>query len=205
MQTLRPTDWVKGTFMSAAHDYGYDRGPNTIADLDALPDEGKGYELVHGWLIPLSPSVVHDEAVEDLRALLAPAVPGGFVLRGPYDVQMPDGSIYKPDLAVIDVEAIGEARREDRRAIIGLDVLLAVEVQRPESGSRNTVHFTKVRDYALAGVQHYWIVDLADVPALTAYRLEGREYKQVLHVTGDEAATLDDPLSVSFTPAQVTG
>lgn len=189
--------------MSAAHDYGYDRGPNTIADLDALPDEGRGYELVHGWLIPLSPSVVHDEAVEDLRELLAPAVPDGFVLRAPYDVQMPDGSIYKPDLAVIDADALREARREDRRAIIGLDVLLAIEVQRPESGSRNTVHLTKVRDYALAGVEHYWIVDLKDVPALTAYRLDGREFEQVLHVTGDEIAKLTEPLNISFSPARV--
>ncbi|MEV5569150.1 Uma2 family endonuclease [Spirillospora sp. NPDC052269] len=191
--------------MSAAHDYGYDRGPNTIADLDRLPDEGKGYELIHGWLIPLSPSVVHDEAVEDLRAILAPVVPDGFVLRSPYDVQMPDGSIYKPDLAVVDVEAVKEARQEDRRAIIGLDVLLAIEVQHPESGSRNTVHFTKVRDYALAGVEHYWIINLKDVPALTAYRLAGREYKQVLHIKGDEIAKLDEPMSVSFSPARVAG
>ena len=41
--------------MSTAADL-YGRGPYTIEDLDALPEEGKRFELVHGWLIPMSPS-----------------------------------------------------------------------------------------------------------------------------------------------------
>ncbi|MBW8484669.1 Uma2 family endonuclease [Actinomadura parmotrematis] len=190
--------------MRPAREYGPDRGPNTVADLDALPDEGKQYELAHGWLIQMSPSVQHDETVEDLREILAPAVPAGFSLRSPYDVRMPDGSIYKPDLAVIDTEAIRTARREDRRAVSGDDLLLAVEVQRPGSGSRNTVHITKVNDYARAGIPHYWILDLDDVPVLSVYALrEGRVYERIHRATGDEVAELTEPLAVRFSPASV--
>jgi Putative restriction endonuclease len=59
--------------MSTAPDL-YGRGPYTVEDLDALPEEGKRFELVHGWLIPMSPSVRHDESAEMLKEIIADAV-----------------------------------------------------------------------------------------------------------------------------------
>ncbi|GAA3981509.1 Uma2 family endonuclease [Actinomadura viridis] len=192
--------------MSVAYDYSSDRGPNTITDLDALPEEGKGYELVHGWLIPLSPSVVHDEAAEQLREILQPCVPEAYLVRGPWDVRMPDDSIYKPDVAVLDRAAHRAARQEDRRALTGRDVLLAAEIQRPGSGSWNVVHRTKVRDYALAGIAHYWIVDLTEVPVLTVYSLgSDSKYTRTHRVAGDDVAELEEPFPVKFAPSSLTG
>lgn len=57
--------------MGVAHEHGF--GPYTVYDLDALPDEGKGYELADGWLIPLSPSPRHDMAADILRDRLRDA------------------------------------------------------------------------------------------------------------------------------------
>jgi hypothetical protein len=44
----------------AVHDYG----PYTLYDLDALPEDGKGYELADGWLTELSPRPWHDHAAD---------------------------------------------------------------------------------------------------------------------------------------------
>ena len=45
--------------MGVAYDYG--DGPYTVEDLHALPDGGKSFELVDGWLIELTPSTRRDE------------------------------------------------------------------------------------------------------------------------------------------------
>ncbi|WP_067488825.1 Uma2 family endonuclease [Actinomadura hibisca] len=192
--------------MSVASDYSSDRGPNSIEDLDALPDEGKGYELVHGWLIPMSPSMRHDHVAERLKDLLQPHVPEGYLVRGPWDVQMPDGSIYKPDVAVLDAAAYHAGLAEDRRALLGSDVLLAAEVQRPGSGSWKVVHGSKVRDYAVAGIPHYWIIDLDEAPALTVYQ-SGRslEYSAPRRFVGDEIAELSEPFPIALSPAHIVG
>ena len=50
---------------SGAYHYGY--GPYTAEHLFALPDEGKSFELVDGWLIELSPSSRHDFVANQLR------------------------------------------------------------------------------------------------------------------------------------------
>jgi hypothetical protein len=50
--------------MSVAHEYAF--GPYTAQDLLALPDEGKRFELVDGWLIELSPSPRHNQVARSL-------------------------------------------------------------------------------------------------------------------------------------------
>ncbi|MBW8484668.1 Uma2 family endonuclease [Actinomadura parmotrematis] len=184
--------------MGPAREYGPDRGPNTVADLDALPDEGKRYELVHGWLIEMSPSALHDYMAEALKDLLRPLTPPGHLLKGPWDVQMPEGSIYSPDVVLLDAEAYRNAAIEDRRAVTGDDVLFVAEVQRPRSGSWKTVHNTKVRDYALAGIPHYWIIDLKETPRLSVYRLgDDRTYRLVAQTEGAEALNVTEPFALS--------
>jgi Uma2 family endonuclease len=192
--------------MSVMSDYSPDRGPYTIEDLDAMPEEGKRHELIHGWLIEMAASVVHDLVAERVKAILASSVPQGFVVYGPWDVLMPDDSIYKPDVAVLDESALLDAADDDRRAVTGHDVLLAVEVQRPRSGSWKTVHNVKVRDYALAGVPYYWIIDLEDGPELTVHALgPDGTYARTHHVTGGTVVELEKPFPVKFAPAQLLG
>jgi Uma2 family endonuclease len=192
--------------MSVMSDYSPDRGPYTIEDLDAMPEEGKRHELIHGWLIEMSPSMIHDEVAEQLRELLARSVPEGYVVRAPWDVRMPDDSIYKPDVAVLDKTAHRAGLKADRRALTGDDVLLAVEVQRPRSGSWKTVHNVKVRDYALAGIPHYWIIDLEDGPKITVYALgPDGTYARTHQVSDRTVLELEIPFPVKFAPAQLLG
>ncbi len=49
----------------AVHEYG----PYTLYDLDALPEDGKRYELADGWLTELSPIPWHDHGAERLNAV----------------------------------------------------------------------------------------------------------------------------------------
>jgi len=53
----------------AVHEYG----PYTLYDLDALPEDGKRYELADGWLTELSPGPWHDHAAERLKDILKDA------------------------------------------------------------------------------------------------------------------------------------
>jgi Uma2 family endonuclease len=192
--------------MSVMSDYSPDRGPYTIEDLDNLPEEGKRHELIHGWLIEMAASIMHDEVAERLKELLARCVPPQYVVRGPWDVRMPDDSIYKPDVAVLDKAALRAAFEEDRRALTGEHVLLAAEIQRPRSGSWKTVHHVKVRDYARAGIPHYWIIDLEDGPELTVHALgPDGTYVRTHNVSGDTAVELEDPFPVKFAPAYLMG
>jgi hypothetical protein len=84
----------------AVHEYG----PYTLYDLDALPEDGKRYELADGWLTELSPSPWHDHAADRLKDVLRDAAKRAgadvYVAGGPNDVSTPAG-IRKPDVFVV--------------------------------------------------------------------------------------------------------
>ena len=74
----------------AVHDYG----PYTLYDLDALPEDGKRYELADGWLTELSPSPWHDHAADRLKDILKDAgrLAGApvYIAGGPNDIATPE-------------------------------------------------------------------------------------------------------------------
>ncbi|MBF5001272.1 Uma2 family endonuclease [Nocardia sp. BSTN01] len=81
---------------------------------------------------------------------------------------------------------------------IGDDVSITVEILSP--GTRRTDRVAKFAEYAEAGIEHYWLVDLDATPTLTAYRLDSGRYELVaedqsevrIDVTGT-LVTLDLP------------
>jgi Uma2 family endonuclease len=192
--------------MSTALDL-YGRGPYTIEDLDALPEEGKRVELVHGWLIPMSPSVRHDEYAELLKEILADAVRSSgadLAVRGPWDMLMPDRNIYVPDVAVLRRSALRAGLREDARAVNAADVVLAVEIVRPGSGSEKTARQVKRIDYAAAGIGSYWIVDLQPQPSVTVLEAgDGGGYREAAWVVAGSVLRAERPVLVSFDPGQL--
>jgi Uma2 family endonuclease len=193
--------------MSAAVDL-YGRGPYTIEDLDALPEEGKRVELVHGWLIPRSPRVRHDESAELLKEILADRVRtsgADLAVRGPWDMLMPDRNIYVPDIAVVRRSALRAGLRDDARAVSAADVVLAVEIVRPGSGSEKTVRQVKRIDYAAAGIASYWIVDLQPQPAVTVLESggDGGGYREAAWVVAGGLLRAERPVPVSFDPGQL--
>ncbi|KXP00522.1 Uncharacterized protein conserved in cyanobacteria (plasmid) [Tsukamurella tyrosinosolvens] len=117
---------------------------------------------------------------EDLPRRLAPLAEVDVVLtREPLTVRIPD--IVVADSAVVDANP---AR------LTGQDVRLAVEVL--SAGTRRVDRVMKFAEYAEAGIQHYWIVDLDPPTSLRAFTLVDGAYEadgefsgvQVLQVAG---------------------
>jgi Uma2 family endonuclease len=139
----------------------------TIAEYAALGEIDPGYtELIEGRLVwSPSPGPQHQVALLELAIQLRSQLPPDLVVISAVDIDLglvaPDepGFSRRPDLVVVTPKAV------DRVGIEGgmlhaSEVHLVVELV--SSGSRRTDHIDKRRDYADAGIAHYWIVDIAE-------------------------------------------
>src|SRR5215475_9703057 len=85
--------------VSVGYDYGY--GPHTVEDLHGLPDNGRSYELVDGWLIELTPDTRHDFLARRLSRILersAEAAKARVYVQALMDISTSAGA-RKPDVA----------------------------------------------------------------------------------------------------------
>ena len=161
----------------------------TIEDLEALPDDGRRYELIGGAIVMTpAPEPVHQRVSRKLAALIEAALPPGYELfAAPIDYDLPGGQRVEPDLIVVPDAGVGPKR-------LAGPALLVVEIVSP--GSRLNDRVTKRAAYAEAGVPAYWIVDPSS-GQLLALRLVGGDYEPYADTTGPVA--LDWPVTVSFT------
>jgi Uma2 family endonuclease len=162
----------------------------TIADLEAMPEDGRRYELIGGAIVMTpAPSTVHQRAVGWLHVILRGACPPGHeVFLAPTDLDLPDAQRVQPDLIVVPSGSVGPAR-------LVTPVLLVVEVVSP--GSRINDRVTKRAAYAEAGIPHYWLIDL-EAETITLLRLAGSSYEVVTtgpHVAATEPLTVDLAIS----------
>jgi Uma2 family endonuclease len=189
--------------VSVAYEYGY--GPYTVEDLHALPDEGKSFELVDGWLIELSPSTRHDFLADRLRRILEFAAHTAAVpvyIQAPMDISTPAGA-RKPDVAVIDATVAATARELGMSLYHGADVLLAVQVVSRGSGSEREDRGRKVVEYAQSGIPQYWIVDFDPHPSIQVRRLAGKVYGSPVIYTEKDVLTSTEPFPVSFAVSEL--
>lgn len=107
--------------------------------------------------------------------------------------QQPRLQIREPDLLVIP-------RAEARAPRLMRAPLLAVEILSPSSFGRDAV--TKRREYAQAGLDHYWIVD-PETPQVAVYRRNGDVFGLVTHAIGDTEIVIEEPMSLRFRPSDV--
>lgn len=170
----------------------------TREERDALPDDGNRYELIDGALVVTpSPRWWHQEAAFELAHLLRQNLPAGMrVLMAPMDVNLAVDTVVQPDVLVIDENQRGAEHIDGRP-------LLAVEVLSPSSQTIDrTVKFDR---YRRAGTPSFWLVEPASstggTPSLTAFELDGEQYRQVAHVVGDQSWTAHLPFEVTITPA----
>jgi Uma2 family endonuclease len=187
--------------LGVAYDYGY--GPYTVEDLHSLPDRGKSFELVDGWLIELTPSTRHDFIARRLEQILERAAEesGARVyVQAPMDVSTPAGA-RRPDVAVIGANAARDARELGLSLYHGADVLLVVEVVSRGSGSEREDRGRKVTEYAQAGIAQYWIVDFEPQPAIQVLRLAEGRYAAPVIFSAEETLKISDPFPVSFNVA----
>ena len=103
----------------------------TRADLDAMPDDGRRYELLNGTIIvSAAPSPRHQRVVLRItRALEDPATSDVEVFVAPLDVALPTNDVLEPDVLVATKDTITD------RDVTGTPVL-AVEVLSPSSMKR---------------------------------------------------------------------
>jgi Uma2 family endonuclease len=168
-----------------------------LAWAESRPDE-EHYEVVDGFpVMSPSPSPIHQLAVARLLVLLAAAAPPQMdVLPAPLDWvlwQSPRLQLRQRDLIVVRSEDVASSR---------LDALpiLAIEVLSPTSFERDAV--AKRREYALAGLEHYWIVDPA-TPQLGVYRRSGGQLELVAHAHGEQVVAIDQPFSIRLRPSEL--
>jgi Uma2 family endonuclease len=187
----------------AVHEYG----PYTLYDLDAMPEDGKRYELADGWLTELSPSPWHDRAAERLKDILKDAakLAGAevYVAGGPNDVSTPAG-VRKPDVFVVSRDVARAAIGGKVRTYYASDLLLVVEVISPRRGSEQVDRVRKVGEYAKAGIPVYWIVDLEPEAKVTILALHDGDYVLEAEIRAGHALTASQPFAISFDPGSLT-
>jgi Uma2 family endonuclease len=170
-------------------------GGFTVEDLDAMPDDGRRYELIDGvLLVSPSPRWEHQHASIKIGRILDVACPDDFAVLAPVDVRGGPRTSVQPDLSV--------ARGADvmpGESYLSIP-LLAVEILSPSSVGVDRL--LKRHVYAAIGVPSYWIVDL-DEPAVTVLTLVNGSYVEQTTVAGDDPLTVTDPFPVTFRPSQL--
>ncbi len=169
-----------------------------LAWVEERPDE-EHYEVVDG--VPVmspSPGGPHQFTLASVWGLLRDACPPDLVvLPAPFDWllwERPRLQIREPDVVVIE-------RSQARAPRLTEPPLLAVEILSPTSFERDVV--AKRREYARAGLRHYWIVD-PETPRIAVYRLsDAATLDMVAHATGDTDIAVEEPLRLSLRPSDL--
>jgi Uma2 family endonuclease len=128
----------------------------------------------------------------------------GLVLFAPFPVRIVPGTLREPDIVFLKP---GRLEKGNPRAVSGAD--LALEVISEGAKNRKRDLRTKRREYALARIPEYWLVD-TELQTVTVLKLAGKRYREFgVFRVGDVATShLLPGLSVSvqdvFAAAQPT-
>ena len=169
-------------------------GPWTREQRDALPDDGRTYELIDGMLVVNpAPTRRHQSVVVWLVEALMAARPEHLrVLTSPVDVVTNTGSVFQPDVIVV--------RAEERDDVMSVP-LLAVEVLSPSNRGYDLVD--KREQYERAGIQSYWVID-PERAELIAWELRDGGYVEVVRVSGQDPFGAQHPFPLTIVPAEIT-
>lgn len=157
--------------------------PATEADLLALPEQGRGFELIDGELTEKQGGFRHSRAHVRLGQRLAPYDrgsgggdrPGGWWFLAEQLVSFaPD--VLRPDLAGWRRERLPEPP-EDEETVVRVLPDWVAEIISPSNAGNDLIK--KKRIYHRHGVPHYWIIDPRD-ESLTVHRWTQDGYVQVL-------------------------
>jgi Uma2 family endonuclease len=175
----------------------------TLEEWDSLElDEARRWELVEGGIV-LTPRArpLHQVVSGNLRQLIRENLPASLVVLQEVEITVEarfPPTVRDPDLIVVDRNPV---------RVDPADVVLVVEIVSP--GSRRTDRVMKAYEYAKAGIEHYWIVDLdadADADAderFLAHVLREETYQRVGALVGDRART-EEPLVLDFALDELT-
>jgi Uma2 family endonuclease len=174
--------------------------PWSIDDLGDLP-EGNRYEIFNGsLLVSPTPNVAHCRTTTALDHLLyRQAPPHLWISSAGFGIRVRGGMSYLvPDVIVLRRSAL------DRPAsrILPPDVLLVVEVLSPSNPSNDLV--LKRHEYAVAGIPHYWIVDVeAETLSVLTLTSDGKGYAGPLVVRAGEPWKCEEPFPLVLDLAEI--
>lgn len=176
----------------------------TLEEWDALElDEARRWELVEGGIVMTPrPRPLHQLVSGNLRQLIRVALPASLVVLQDVEITVEarfPPTVRDPDLVVANRVVVD--RNPSR--IDASDVVLAIEIVSP--GSRRTDRVMKSYEYAKAGIEHYWIVDLDAEPdeRFLAHLLHEGTYHRVQALVDDRVRT-ERPLAVEFDLDELT-
>lgn len=178
-------------------------GAWTIADIEALPDNGdhNRYELLSTGVLTVSPApgIPHQRVSRRLANLLeqaANAAGADVEVLEAINVELPGGRLTVPDIALVDrAFAATNAVRCPVSAVSAI-----IEIVSP--GSEPQDRMVKPMLYAEAGVDAYWRVELGDSPHIVVTQLQSRNHVSVT-VPAGHRTTIEVPFSVTLDPADL--
>jgi len=155
----------------------------TYADYEALPNDGRIYEIHEGELsVTPAPGSNHQLASGSLFVALYLYVKAhglGKVLDAPIDVILGEFTIVQPDLVFLDNSRLSFLTP---RGIEGIPTLI-IEILSPSTA--RTDRTTKLQLYARHGVPHYWIVD-PEARVIEAFSLSRDGYELTARAAGTQ-------------------
>lgn len=152
------------TFAPWAEPMADDHAPMRAEDLARLPDSGRGYELVAGRLVKMTPAGLdHGDIASELNNVLRAfvkqhrlgkvfAAETGFLLSNPGE---PD-TVLAPDVSFVRAERMPPKGSLERRGFGHMAPDLVVEVASPNQYRPELA--SKARLWLAAGVRLVWIV-----------------------------------------------
>ena len=172
----------------------------TYKDYEALPADGRRYELHEGELsVSPAPSPRHQETSANLFVVLNQHVKArglGKVLYSPIDCILSDSTVVQPDIVYLESARLSAI---SSRGIEGPPTLV-IEILSP-----STVQIdrgVKFQLYARHGVPYYWVVD-PEARSIAAYVLAGEAYELAAHLQGSQPASFPPFRDLVLIPASL--
>jgi Uma2 family endonuclease len=162
----------------------------TVDDLASLP-EGLRYELIDGRLILPAPTPFHQRLGHRIAAALETDCPSGYSAAPDCSLEIDRNSEPRPDVVVMHDSAM-------MRTPAPIDkTLLVVEIVSPTSYVRDMN--AKVKVYAAAGLEHYWVIDptVAGDVRLTVFHLGQAGVYDVV-VSTDKVFATESPYPITL-------
>ncbi|HEY3611895.1 MAG TPA: Uma2 family endonuclease [Pseudonocardiaceae bacterium] len=141
----------------------------TAADYDALPEEiCRRIEIVDGGVVVnVAPCRAHQHLVRHFATALGTVLNERLAVTFNVDLRLVGVPLLnrRPDVVVYDASLADDEVLRPRHCV------LVVEVMSP--GSVTTDRFDKPAEYAAAGIEHFWRIEMSDHgPTVFRYRLD---------------------------------